>query len=120
MKANSFPEGISDAWEELKKDLTDSDDRQFYGISKCVNDRIEYFAGMTKRNKDEELREGFESLIIPEGKWVGTIIKDWLQNISEIGPTFRKLESGRDLDESMPFVEYFQDQAELELWVPVK
>ena len=119
VEAESFPEGIRAAWDKLEADLKEKTGRKFFGISKCVDQKMLYYAAMNKFPGDENLFPEFNTYKLAGGKWACTKIRDWMQHIPEIGPTFRELEKGRAIDPDRPYVESYRSYDELQLWVPV-
>ena len=118
--AKSFPDGIQEAFITLDKMLS-KEGRSFYGIS-YFNERggITYKAAVTENFEGEADNYGFESLTIPKGEYLSVTIKDWMQQISAIGETFKKLLKEPGIDTSCSCIEWYKSDKELTCMMKLK
>ena len=109
VKANSFPDGITDAFDRLGKLLGPSGaGRQYYGIShKNDKGEIMYFAAAEERFADEASRLGCEVFVIKRGTYISIYITGFRSNIAAIGNAFQELLSDPRIDPQGACVEIY-------------
>jgi predicted transcriptional regulator YdeE len=112
--AQSFPDGIQDAHEKLHSLLHHTGDRNYFGISRPEeNGRIVYKAAVEEKNPGEAERLSCETLVIKKGKYVSTIIKDYMEDPHQIGKAFEKLIACPDIDPYGYCIEWYKSDTEL-------
>src|SRR5438046_901309 len=79
VKAEGFPEGITEAFNKIESSLDSLKGRKFYGVISfnAVNRVTEYRACLIPKDEGEISKLGFESYIIPAGKYVSARLTDW-------------------------------------------
>lgn len=77
LRADSFPEGIGETFENLAKSLTNDFDRSFFGISKMTNVGIVYVAAVKEKFKDEADLYQYQQFTIEKGDYLITALQDW-------------------------------------------
>lgn len=115
VKAQSFPEGIRAAWQELESKRKVKG-RKAYGV---IRDG-EYFAGLVSDGELEERVTGLPVIEVPGGPCARIKIENWQQHIAEIGPLFEQMAAEHEADPSRPALEFYRSFTELHLLLPVK
>ena len=109
--ANSFPDGIMDAFNKLHAKVPAAENRIYYGISRPENGHITYKAAVEELYDGEAEKLGFEKMIIKKGVYACATIKDFMKNTPEIGKAFQELLTSPNLDPNGYCVEwYLNDQ----------
>jgi hypothetical protein len=92
VKADSFPEGIGDAWKKLFSILPNAEQRKLYGISYGgENGKVIYRAGAEALHAGEADQLQIETFIIKRGEYLGEVLEDWRNYESQIGKIFQEL-----------------------------
>lgn len=91
--------------------------RRFYGT---MDANGEYRSCLAIDDEDEPKRLGFPVWTIPGGEYKREKIEDWNKHLSEIGPSFKKLAEGENVDNSRPSIEFYRSMKELFIHVPIK
>jgi hypothetical protein len=92
IKADSFPEGIDEAWKELFSILPGAAQRKLYGISYgSENGKVIYRAGAEALHAGEADQLKLETFIVKRGEYIGEVLEDWRNNESQIGKIFHEL-----------------------------
>ena len=90
--ATSFPDGVLEAHQTLHSKIAFTTERKYFGISRPDNKgSIEYKAAAEELEEGELKKLGFEPFVIPKGKYLSLILKDFRKNISSIGQAFQQL-----------------------------
>jgi hypothetical protein len=106
--AKYFPYGIRDAYETLKKKLPDPNGRTFLGISFLDEEsEIIYKAAVLESFEGEAEHSGCEIFMVPKGEYLAETLKNWREDETIIGITFRKLADSR-MDTTFPCIEWYQ------------
>ena len=112
--AKRFPEGIQEAFDELRKRLPDGDERMPYGISKPERDgRIVYRAGVEPSDESEPASCGCGTTVLKKGIYYAERMRDWQFNIGGIGVVFERLLAHDQLDPQSPCIEVYHSRSEL-------
>ncbi len=90
--------------------------RKFYG---AINNG-EYMACFSFRQEDDTEKMDLEKWEIPRGRYARTVIENWTNNRSKIGPAFGEMEKMYKRDGSRPLIEFYRSHTELVLMMPVK
>lgn len=87
--ASSFPDGIDEAFDKLKKTLPDAENRTLFGISKPdEHGEIIYKAGALENDTHEAKKFNLETFTLKKGDYLCQTINDWEYNTIEIANTF--------------------------------
>ncbi|WP_221391773.1 hypothetical protein [Dyadobacter sp. NIV53] len=119
-QAESFPDGIMDAFSKLQASLPNCADRTWYGLSKPDHGDIIYKAAVTELSDTEAEVNGFESFIVTSGTYLTKIVTDWRQDTEVIGTAFNELLKDPQLDPSSYCVEWYLPDDKLMCMVKLK
>ncbi|HEX4851544.1 MAG TPA: hypothetical protein VFV08_12090 [Puia sp.] len=108
--AKSFPDGVMAAYDELTKLVPNAKTRKIFGLSRPGKGTITYKAAAEEINSEEAKNLHLEEITIKKGKYISSIIKDYMKNLTEFGKTFQELLTTPNLDPDGYCVEwYFND-----------
>ena len=93
--------------------------RKFYGVVFGIPPGDEYWAGVELTPVDRPKEWGFQTGIIPGGKYVQERIKDWDNDITVIGKTFQKLSKEHMVDNTRPCVEFYRSMYDMLVRLPI-
>lgn len=113
--ADSFPEGIRPAFEDLCSGLNMAG-RTLYGVTERVNGKWVYRACAT--DKGEELP--LQHYNIPAGTYIAYVLPDWEQHMPMIGQYFEWLLDHPDVKKDTIALEYYKTMDEVWLMVQHK
>ena len=113
--AENGPEGAEQAFDKLESHLSTLRGRKFYGTYQSG----EYRACVEIMPEDDPSSLGFDTYIIPGGRYIRKRMKDWLERIPEIEQTFIALAKQYPSDPERPSIEFYRSQKELILFLPV-
>jgi len=105
--AKKFPEGIQEAFDNLHAKVPGSEGRVFYGLSRPEGGEIRYRAAAEELYPGEAEAFHLESLQIRKGDYLSEIVKEYMNNISEISHTFQRLLNQPNLDPEGYCVEWY-------------
>ena len=108
-------EGSEKAFNKLESHLSTLRGRTFYGTYKSG----EYRACVAIMPEDDPKSLGFNTCIMPGGRYIRRKMKDWLERIPEIEQTFIALAKQYSSDPERPSIEFYRSQKELILFLPV-
>lgn len=119
--ATSFPEGITEAHQNLHALVPYSNNRRYFGMSHPKEKGvIIYNAAAEELNQNEAGLLGCETLIIKSGTYISTTIKDYLKDISSIGKAFQILLSQKGLDREGYCVEWYLNNKDVRCMIRLK
>ncbi len=119
IKVSEFPDGVKTAFTRLEKKLNNKNGRQFFGAANVKNNELDYKACLVQNNEFEHLSLGLESYTIPGGKYITHRLINWSKNTHLIKEIFGELESKYLFDASRPQLEYYKNNRELLLMLPI-
>ena len=118
-EVDSFPNGITEAFNALAKKFPPENGRSYYGISYMdESGKIVYKVAAQKIDKDNS--GGFESFVIPKGEYLSEKITDWREHLQDIAPTFDKLMKDPHMDKNIPCIEWYKTNEEMLCMVKAK
>lgn len=121
IKATSFPEGVLAAHQLLHTLFAFDSRRRFYGISRPEGKGdISYWAAVEKTGDDNIQDERLEEFVIPKGQYAGTDIKNFRNDIPEIGRIFQQLLLHPALDPHGFCLEWYYTINDVLCMVPLK
>jgi predicted transcriptional regulator YdeE len=121
LTAQSFPEGIMNAFNDLDKLVGQRNRRTFYGISYGGSDgKIIYKAAATEIEEGEGEKYNMEYFTIKKGNYLTGRITEWKQKIGSIAPMFQRLMEDPRFDDTFPCVEWYKNENELVCMVKMK
>lgn len=108
VNAESFPDGILDAFEKLHIHFPFSSERRFFGLSRQENGKeIVYKAAAEVKSQDEVQKYKFDTMIIPKGNYLAETIYNFKENIPLMGTTFDELLKQPNLHPGAYCVEWY-------------
>ncbi len=118
VQAESFPEGIMDAFKKLHSLLTTSELRNFYGVSN-VNDKkvIIYKAAVEELYEGEAQKYGCETFIIRKGEYVSMYLTDFRNDVQDVGKAFEQLLSSPNIDPYGACIEVYVNDTDMRCMV---
>jgi hypothetical protein len=100
LQAASFPEGIQEAFDTLRKMLTDIPTQTYYGVSHGdANGRIIYYAAASLTDPAQVV-PGTQAMTIRKGDFITSAVRQWRENIPAITTTFDALMQHPDIDQA--------------------
>ena len=121
VRAASFPQGIQEAFNELKRRLPDGDERMPYGISKPEKDgTIVYRAGVEILDAAEASVRNLKPVVLKKGKYAAETVTEWQNKIHTLSDIFEGLLQHPDLDPFTPCIEVYRSRTELTCMVRLK
>jgi predicted transcriptional regulator YdeE len=118
--AESFPNGISSAFEKVHSLVSDSLSRNTYGISYPDNmGNIIYKAALQESFDGEGEKLGCETFVIKKGEYLSITIKNFMNDIPRIAKAFNVLISHPGIDPKGVCVEKYINGKDLLCMVPV-
>jgi len=111
--AESFPDGIQKAIDELHRIVSFSTNRKYYGISRPENGgAIVYRAGTEELEKGEAIKLNCDTLVLKKGKYISKTVNDFRKDIMSIGRAFEELLKHPNLDPKGYCVEWYANNKE--------
>eukprot|EP01133_Synstelium_polycarpum_P002710 gene2710-3129_t len=89
--AKSFPDGIQEAFQQLNEVLPEPKDRTNYGLSRPQGAGIVYKAAAAELYPGEAQALNCSSMQIKKGRYISTIIENFMDNPPAIGLAFQKM-----------------------------
>ena len=91
--ATSFPGGVLAAHQQLHSKIPFSTDRRYFGISRpeSSDGSIVYHAAAEELQPGEGKAHGCDTLVLKSGKYVSTIIHNYMDDLQSIGNAFNTL-----------------------------
>lgn len=121
IQVNSFPSGISDAFDELIKKTGDcAGARDYYGISEFTNGKMVYHAVAAEKFKDESENYNYEKLTIEKGRYASATVFSWRGKTDCIKDVFNEIMQDQRVDKTKPAVEWYKDDNEMMCLVKMK
>ena len=109
MPADSFPEGIQEAFEKLKSLITPGENRTVFGLSwPDKNGKILYKAAFEERYPGEGKIFGLNSFVIKKGSYISEPVNSFANDVSRIGETFQRLLEHPNIDPNGFCLEYYK------------
>ncbi|MGZ3749781.1 MAG: transcriptional regulator [Mucilaginibacter sp.] len=115
--AKSFPEGIPEALEKLHALIPEPGDRSFFGLSRPEQGPIVYRAAAEEIEPGEAEALKCRTIIIKKGNYISLTIHDYMNNLMQIGCSFRDLLAHPGLDPDGYCVEWYLNDKEMKCMV---
>lgn len=119
-RADSFPDDVQDAFQQIESKLQTLRGRRFYGVTFRRPEGLEYFAGLVPESGEEPRQLGLPTLEIPAGSWARTRLQGWADKIDQIPALVEALVEEYGFDRSRPVMEYYRSSREMDVLVPVR
>jgi hypothetical protein len=113
VRAISFPDGITEAFQKLEQANTSISNRTFYGISHGGKNGILYWAAVEEKYKGEATALGLESYVIRKGVYATQTVKNIQGNETQVGMVFNKLLAHPKLDQTGECIERYKSNDEV-------
>jgi len=121
VRADSFPDGIQNAFGELQRRLPAGDRRMPYGVSKPEKDgTIVYRAGVASEGSNEAGAGTFETVVLRKGTYAAETVADWPSKVHTLSEVFARLLKHPHLDPATPCIEMYRSRTELVCMVRVE
>lgn len=119
VKASSFPQGVEQAHEQLKKSITSENERSFYGISYPLNNgTIEYLAAATQLTDDKSAKD-VDIFIIQSGAFLSITLKNWKSDVTKVQQAFDQLTTDPRGDRDGYCLEEYVNEDTLRCLIPM-
>ncbi len=118
-KANSFPDGVLEAHQQLHKLVPFSFERNYFGISRKENNIIVYKAAAEELEEGDLSNFGLESFTILQGVYYDITILDFMKDPSSISKAFEELISQPDIDPNGYCIEWYLAKNEVKCLVKI-
>jgi len=115
--AKSFPDGVMESHQKLHTIFPFSAERKYFGISRPEEGKIIYKAGTSQLPTDDIGKEGTETVILRKGKYVSTVVHDFMKDIKGIGSAFTQLLEQPNLDPEGYCVESYLDDKDVQCMI---
>lgn len=118
VQADSFPEGVLAAHQQLHRLIPYSDKRRYFGISSPdKTGTIIYKAAAEELTEQEAEKLGLKTFILKSGNYTSIVIKDYQKEITAIGKAFGILLSDPDIDPQGACVEWYLNDTDVQCMV---
>ena len=116
----TFPDGIQEGFDELAERFGKKDNG-FYGISYMdENGKIIYYVAISISLIDQAAKKEYESFTIPKGDYLSVTMVDWMSKTDEMKDIFGDLMQDPRFDDSVPCIEWYENDKEMQCWVKMK
>jgi hypothetical protein len=115
--AKSFPDGVMESHQKLHSIFPYSTERKYYGISRPEDGKILYKAATSLLFPEDNGKEGTETVILKKGKYLSTIVHDFMKDINGIGNAFTQLMEQPSLDPEGYCVESYLDDKDVQCMI---
>lgn len=107
--ADSFPEGVRDAYDKLGSKVPDIGKRRLLGVSEQKNGKLVYKACTNQMAADEAGKFNTETYTVPAGNYLFLTLSDWQTNMELFNEYFEKLLAHPDAMKDSIGVEYYMN-----------
>ncbi len=110
IEADSFPDGVLKAHQQLHGLVQRTQNRKYFGISYPDRDgNILYKAGAEEIAAGEAEELSLKTFVIRKGEYISIDIPDFMENIAAIGNAFGELISHPGIDPNGACIEWYLD-----------
>ena len=117
LQAKTFPEGIMDAFNNLRAKIPGVEVRTCYGVSRPENGKIIYRAGVEELYPGEAEILHCETMVLKKGVYVGEVILNFMKDPEEVGYTFQKMLKEEGLDKNGYCVEWYFNETDVKCMI---
>ena len=111
---NTFPNGISDAFDALIKRIPNGEKRSYYGISDMSEDgRILYYAAAEEKFEGEGKKYNCDIYIVKKGEYLTVTLNNWRKKTDSIKDVFEAMMSDERIDKTNPCIEWYKNNDEM-------
>jgi predicted transcriptional regulator YdeE len=115
-----FPQGISEAIQELHSSIPFTENRNFFGISKPKNGEILYKYAAEETSEDDLSKLNLTPMIIPKGKYASITIPNFITDIKKISTSFEKLTALPNIDPNGYCIEWYINENDVRCMVKLQ
>jgi hypothetical protein len=119
LQVQRFPEDVKTTFGKIEQKLITKSGRQFFGALSVQKDDVAYKACMVPTDEFEHLALGLELYMLPGGKYVTNKLVNWSKNTHLIKEVFSEMEFKYKFDAQRPQLEYYKNNRELILMLPI-
>ena len=112
-KVTTFPEGIGEAFTQLSNDVPSGSTRDYYGISYCENNEIQYFVTTGELISGEAKRSKAEVFEIEAGEYLAVTLHEWQTKTDSIKGIFHDMMHDHRIDLAKPCIEWYKTDDEM-------
>jgi predicted transcriptional regulator YdeE len=116
-EVKTFPNGITEAFDLLMRQVPGGLTRSYFGVSSIVDGRIVYAAAVEEKNRNEAQEFNYQRYTISKGVYNVVTIKNWRQKLASIKDVFHEMMQDKSSDLTMPCVEWYKDEQQMECMV---
>lgn len=120
VRAKTFPEGIMDAFQEVKHRFGDQAGKECFGVTMQGESGLIYWAAVRRSAVTLSEQEDLELLTIAPGTYATQSIDQWQSKIEQIGKTFEELFGNKEVDPKSPGIEWYLNENELACMAKMK
>jgi hypothetical protein len=113
VEADSFPEGILPAFQQLHSFFQSNEEREIFGISRPENGKIIYKAAAMENTNGEFSKHQLPVFILSKGKYMSILVKDFKNNFLSINNAFKQLTSLSNIDLNGYCIEWYQGERDV-------
>ncbi len=117
--ADSFPEGIKEAYKKLNDKIPLSSVKRIFGLSRPENGNIIYKAAAEVNDTSEAEKIISDTLVIKKGNYISLTIHDYMKDLPAIGKVFKELLSNTGIDPEGYCVEWYVSEKEVKCMVRI-
>jgi len=117
ISAESFPDGILKAHQNLHAIVPFSTDRKYFGFSRPKNGGIVYRAAASELVKGEAQKYECDAMLLKKGRYASVTIKDYMKDVESISRTFEKLLTHSELDPTGYCLEWYFNEKDVRCMV---
>jgi hypothetical protein len=120
LKVNRFPEEFQSTYSSVSNKMDDSVNRKLFGMMYFDKEPLNYSICIEQMKKDNPIKHGFESCLIPGGNYIKTSLINWELKLESLQQVFLELKSKYHLDDKRPQIEEFKSKREMIIYFPIK
>ena len=110
---DTFPNGIAEAFDKLVNMLPEKDERPYYGISQCINGKMDYLAAALETYEGEGEKYGCRNYTIEKGDYVLDSLQDWKTKTEQIKGIIEQIITDERVDRRKPAIEIYKNSKEM-------
>jgi len=115
--ADSFPEGIMEAYKKLNEKIPLSSVKRIFGLSRPENGIIVYKAAAEVNDTGEAEKIISDTLVIKKGNYISRTIHDYMKDLPAIGIAFKELLTNPGIDPEGYCVEWYVSEKDVKCMV---
>ena len=112
-KVTTFPDGIGEAFTDLSHNVSNGSTRDYYGISYCENNEIQYFVTTSEIFEGEAQRLDSTVFEIDTGNYLAVTLKEWQTKTDSIKNIFHEMMQDHRIDLGKPCIEWYKSEDEM-------